>query len=129
VRVMVTGSRAVQDDATNRVHVSMALRFVVDGKEGPHVLIDGGARGIDRIAASIASRLGWEVETIRADWSRLGKAAGPLRNQRLVDSGPDVCVAFPTSLSRGTWDAVRRAHAASVPVVNGWTLGKIEADQ
>lgn len=44
-----------------------------------------------------------------------GKAAGPIRNQRMLDEGkPDLVVAFPGG--RGTADMVRRAKAAGVPV-------------
>lgn len=43
-------------------------------------------------------------------------AAGPLRNQHTVDLGADKCIAAPTEGSRGTWDCVRRAKAAGIPV-------------
>ncbi len=42
----------------------------------------------------------------------LGKAGGPVRNQAMVDSGADLCLAFPDNKSIGTWDCVQRARAA-----------------
>jgi hypothetical protein len=50
-----------------------------------------------------------------ADWDLHGKAAGPLRNQQMVDQKPDLCVAFPGG--RGTADCVRRAQAAGIEIL------------
>lgn len=52
-----------------------------------------------------------------ANWS-LGKVAGPLRNQEMVNAGADACFAFPTPNSRGTYDCMARAWAKGIPV---WT--------
>jgi hypothetical protein len=44
-----------------------------------------------------------------------GKAAGPIRNQRMIDEGkPDLVIAFPGG--RGTADMVSRAKKAGIPV-------------
>ena len=49
------------------------------------------------------------------EWDEIGKKAGPLRNQRMLDEGkPDLVVAFPGS--GGTKDMVRRAVKAGVSV-------------
>jgi hypothetical protein len=51
-----------------------------------------------------------------ADWDGLGRKAGPIRNQRMLDEGkPDLVIAFPGG--RGTADMVRRAREAGVEVV------------
>lgn len=82
------------------------------------VVIHGGAAGADSIAGSAAERSGLTVEVYPADWRAHGKAAGPIRNQRMVDEGkPDRVVAFRMpGESRGTDDMVRRARAAGIPV-------------
>src|SRR5262249_16770583 len=47
----------------------------------------------------------------QGEWDELGKKAGPLRNQRMLDEGkPDLVVAFPGG--GGTKDMVRRAVQA-----------------
>jgi len=51
-----------------------------------------------------------------ADWSQLGKAAGPRRNQEMVDAGADAVFAFPTPASRGTLDCMARAWVRGIPV-------------
>jgi hypothetical protein len=51
-----------------------------------------------------------------ADWDANGKAAGPLRNQRMLEAfNPDMVLAFPGG--RGTADMVRKAKRRGVKVV------------
>lgn len=80
------------------------------------LLIAGGARGADSLAADWASYRNVEKRVFRADWENEGRSAGVKRNQRMLDEGePDLVVAFPGG--RGTADMIRRAEAAKVPVV------------
>lgn len=124
-RILVTGSRAW----TARLPVSFALAAAAIHYGGSHsgtvTLVHGGARGLDLLAADIVTRwnqrwgggaTGWVIEEHPADWATCGKFAGGIRNQRMVDLGADVCLAFPLPGSRGTWDCVRRAEAAGIPV-------------
>ena len=85
----------------------------------PTVIIEGGATGADSIAARAAVILQVPcVVTFKADWS-MGRRAGPVRNQRMLDEGrPDLVLAFthPLGISVGTADMVRRAKRAGVEV-------------
>lgn len=75
----------------------------------------GCANGADRIADDWAlSRLIARTH-YPAEWEFHGKAAGPLRNQKMLDDGADLVVAFPGG--RGTEDMVSRAVRAKIPVV------------
>lgn len=112
-KVLITGSRSF-DDYDRMLNVFQKI----DEKFSHYdmiVLLSGACpTGADRMAENIAESLGWNVERYPADWKKDGKAAGPLRNQRMIDEKPDICVAFPTNASRGTWDCVRRAEKADV---------------
>jgi len=56
------------------------------------------------------------IRSFPADWEKDGLAAGPMRNQRMLDEGkPDLVIAFPGG--RGTADMVQRAKAAHVRVI------------
>jgi hypothetical protein len=76
----------------------------------------GGARGADALAKDWAMT---QPDIVRfeckADWKRYGPAAGPIRNQRMLDWSPDLVVAFAGG--KGTTDTVRRARAAGVEVI------------
>lgn len=77
-------------------------------------LIHGAAPGADMLADEWGRWRGIKVTPVEAEWDRLKKAAGPIRNQRMLDMKPDGVVAFPGG--SGTADMVRRARKAGVPV-------------
>lgn len=78
-------------------------------------VIEGDAHGADRLAWRWAVANGVPVEKFPANWRRDGRAAGPIRNQQMLDEGrPDIVVAFPGG--RGTADMVRRARKAGIPI-------------
>lgn len=111
MRVLVCGDRNWQDlDA-----IELILSFV-----GPNdTLVTGMANGADSLAAFAASENGAQIEEFPAKWDLFGKAAGPIRNQQMLDKGrPDIVLAFHDNLSKskGTFDMIARAKDASVPV-------------
>ena len=111
MRVLVCGGRAYDDAQTI---ASLLNGFWSDGMD---VLIHGGASGADRLAALWAEARKIPTETYLANWKAYGKAAGPMRNQRmLVEGKPDVVVAFPGG--RGTADMVNRARRAGVSIIS-----------
>lgn len=81
-------------------------------------VIEGQAPGADLMSREWAESRVLPVHPFPADWNRYGKAAGPKRNQQMLDFGPDLVVAFHQDLehSRGTGDMVRRALRAEVTV-------------
>lgn len=79
------------------------------------LLIHGGADGADTLAGAWAMERGIPCEIYPANWHRDGKAAGPIRNQYMLEQArPDGVLAFPGG--RGTADMVKRARAAGVLV-------------
>lgn len=110
MRVLVCGGRDYADEDK----VCQVLDDV--NKRTPvWLLIHGGAKGADMLAARWAWTRDVAQDRYEADWKQHGKAAGPLRNQQMIDKGkPDLVIAFPGG--RGTADMVRRAKTAGVPV-------------
>jgi hypothetical protein len=86
------------------------------------ILIEGECQGADKLGAQVARELGVPEEDIRkfpADWAKYGKAAGPIRNQQMLDEGkPDIVLAFHPDIgsSKGTLDMIKRANKAGIPV-------------
>ena len=82
------------------------------------VIIEGEARGADKIAGECAGTLGLDVRKFPADWDKHGKAAGPIRNRQMLDQQPDLVIAFHENLdkSKGTADTVREAKKRGIPV-------------
>lgn len=109
MRVLVCGGRDYSDrDAVWRELNSLNLKY------GRLTVIQGGAGGADKSAREWCLHVP-SVHMINepADWEAHGRAAGPLRNQRMIDEHkPEMVLAFPGG--RGTADMVRRAHAAGI---------------
>lgn len=118
MRVLVCGSRTFTDERIIRLALFGAVAEA-HALLGDLDVIHGGAQGADALAHQVAVNDLLDVEEYPADWDTHGKAAGPIRNQQMLDEGkPDLVLAFvdkPLAESRGTADMVRRARAAGVP--------------
>jgi predicted Rossmann-fold nucleotide-binding protein len=67
-------------------HPRVATQLLLAAGSRPvHRLLHGGARGADAAIARAAHQLGWPVSAHPADWSRHGRAAGPIRNRELLE--------------------------------------------
>jgi hypothetical protein len=113
-RILVTGSRDWDDEQAIRDAIADVAMMQGDD----FILVHGAARGADSLAAQVVDGWGGKARTEAhpADWHGEGRAAGILRNQRMVDLGADICLAFPKGESRGTRDCIRRAEKAGIPV-------------
>jgi len=93
------------------------------------IVVHGDAPGADRLARDYCQRYRMHAMLSRgpvtdrpypANWKTDGGRAGPLRNQRMIDTEHkptqpiDLVIAFPGG--SGTADMVRRAKAAGIPV-------------
>ncbi len=81
------------------------------------IIINGGAHGADSLASEFAKLNGNKCFVFPALWNLYGLAAGPIRNQRMIDEGePDFVIAFPGR--NGTADMVRRAKFHKIKVIS-----------
>ena len=111
LRVLVCGGRDYDD--LGNVWSQLDAHH---GLIGIGCIIHGGASGADALAESWAASNKVARHRFSAQWDKHGKAAGPMRNQAMIDKGkPDLVIAFPGG--RGTADMVSRARAAGVRVV------------
>jgi hypothetical protein len=114
MRVLVCGGRDYGYTVDETAEMYFTLRALHE-KFPITALIQGGARGADECARDWARDSKVKCVTVPADWYTHGKAAGPIRNQRMLDDfKPDLVVAFPGG--SGTADMVRRSRKAGIPV-------------
>lgn len=130
-RLLISGSRNLRNTIDNRAIIRDALTRAIFDMTDP-TLVTGGQMSTDiatgeKYGADYLCRAEWillpppvmTVEVRRADWKQHGRAAGPKRNQLMVDLGATRMCAFPIgddTQSRGTWDCIRRARKAGIPV-------------
>ena len=113
MRILVCGGR----DYSNFAQMTTILDALDYGKDGYITLvINGAARGADKMSTNWALSNGTDYIEYPADWDKFGKAAGSIRNQQMLDEGkPDLVIAFPGGT--GTADMIRRSRKAGIEVL------------
>lgn len=122
-RLLITGSRNFGnqgsfDIALMRTALKDARCRLANAGFDRIVLVHGGARGADQLAAAVGKSMGFVLEPHPAQWNVHGKAAGPIRNKEMVNLGADLMLAFPRGTSRGTRGCMQLAAEAGIEVVN-----------
>lgn len=112
-RILICGSR----EWTNFDKIKKILLEYPQSDET--TIIHGNCKGADKISGYLAKQLNMTIEVYPADWKKYGRAAGPIRNQQMLDNGkPDICYAFHDCIekSKGTKDMVNRCKADGLTV-------------
>jgi hypothetical protein len=109
-RILVCGGRDYQDQA-----MLFGVLDVIAEQQPIYTIIQGGASGADELARMWCHTRNVRYENFPADWRANGKAAGPIRNQQMIDEGrPTMGLAFKGG--RGTADMVQRMKKAGITV-------------
>lgn len=123
MKLIVTGSR----DWVDSFQIRCALDIFTAYKGYPNTLVHGDCpSGADFIADQIAMEgndqysTSWNIVRYPADWDRYGRAAGPIRNELMIDENLDAnyVLAFPLGESRGTRHCMGYAQSKGLTVVN-----------
>ena len=93
-----------------------AMEHDAQGRKDVHWIF-GDATGVDAIVWKWAKSCYDLYDRYKAQWTKLGKSAGPLRNQQMLDENPDIelVLAFPGGV--GTKDMISRAKKAGIKVL------------
>lgn len=116
MRIIVAGTRTFSDAALlyekmDLFTANLRNVIVLSGHSGSTRYDNTGKKivlGADLIGESWASSRGHTLEVYRADWIKHGKAAGPIRNQEMVDVA-NAAVFFWDGISPGTIDCIDRS--------------------
>lgn len=125
MRILFSGSRNWKDES---VVFECLKKIISTYGENEITIVVGGAKGLDTIVENISRSLGLNVEVFNANWNLYGKRAGPIRNQKMLDSGADLVFAFPEKESRGTRHMIDISRKAGVKTIvyenNAWKVTK-----
>lgn len=108
MKVLVCGSRDWHRDDVIRARFARLPRGTT--------ILHGGARGADKIAATAAHSLGFDVVEYPADWERFGRSAGIRRNITMLEERPDLVIAFHKDNSTGTQHVIDQTLVRGIPL-------------
>jgi hypothetical protein len=111
-KILVCGGRKFSDDELLNKTLDEHCR---NRNISDIVIIHGGASGADTLADVWATSNGCEIRKYLADWDEWGKAAGPMRNSKMLTENPNIVFAFPGGA--GTADMIKKSQAAGIPVI------------
>lgn len=109
MKLAIVGSRILPETDENLAKMTEIIRRNISGITE---VVSGGARGADTLADRFARQEKIPFVLFEADWEKYHRAAGPLRNAKVVNYC-DKLIAFYINeeKSKGTRDAVKRAKA------------------
>lgn len=118
----------VERAAAEAAYLIVWLDKLVATRGVPSFVLSGGAKGADLLAEAWRRERGYVGRAEQADWDRLGRKAGIVRNKLMLDvlravrDAPKLVVAFPNRDARGfpstgTAHMMEIARAAGVEVL------------
>lgn len=110
MKVLVAGSRDWTDKETL---FSILNQFEQEHPQTSKTLLSGGCRGADFIAEQFAQEHKWKIERFLPDWQKYGKAAGPIRNNLMLEQQPEFIFCFPLFSSKGTLQLISQISKLS----------------
>lgn len=110
-RVIIAGSRYFCNYKKLVAKCDAILANKINDPNCEVVVVSGCAQGADKLGERYAWSRQLKVEKYPADWENLGKAAGPIRNEKMAQNA-DALIAFPLYgvHNRGTQDMIHRAR-------------------
>jgi hypothetical protein len=105
MKIAIIGSRDFTDYEllSEKLHKFLNLEY----KES-YTIISGEARGADSLAEQFAEDFKIDKTIFKADWNKLGKAAGFIRNVDIIENC-DIVFAFWDGVSKGTKHSINLA--------------------
>ena len=107
MRLLIAGSRD-WDVTVDEIHRAIAEHVPRDATITE--VVSGKARGADRAGERWAKLSGIPVTPFTADWTKYGKAAGPIRNTAMADYA-DIAIVFQRNNSTGSQDMIDKMKA------------------
>ena len=110
-RCIIAGSRTINeqkivDEVMDDFHYYNPLRFI-------HVVISGGAGGVDRLGEVWARRNNCSIHQETALWNHHGRGAGVIRNGKMADMA-DMCIVIMEDDSKGSKNMIEQAVAKGI---------------
>lgn len=113
MRIVIAGCRTFCEYDEARQAICRDLACLKPS--GAVTVLSGGCRGADQLGERFAKELGWDIERYLPEWETYGRAAGPLRNKRMIEQC-DAVICFWDGKSKGTRSLIQYAQKLSKPL-------------
>jgi len=108
MKVCVCGSRYWKNKDFVDEKLDSLLQYVED--PSTVTILEGGATGVDAFAKEYAKKRNMNCQEYPADWDKLGKAAGPIRNEKMIkDCNWVIAFLQKGKENKGTQNAISQA--------------------
>lgn len=111
MKLIIAGSREVSWDQ----FLEALGQILPEFEDGTTEVVSGGARGVDKFGEEIAMANDLGLTVLKADWKKLGKRAGPVRNEQMGDYA-DALFAVWDGKSKGTKHMIDYMNKLGKPV-------------
>jgi hypothetical protein len=112
MKLAIVGSRYFID---YEIFTKALNKILNEWKDDIELVISGGAKGADTLAEKWAHEHKIEIMIFPADWKRYGRAAGPIRNTKIINESTHL-IAFAAISSKGTLDTINKAKAKGLKI-------------
>lgn len=108
MKTIIAGSRDIED-------YDLVCDAIEDSGFEITEVVSGGARGVDRLGERWADEMGINLCIFPAQWKKLGKSAGPIRNQEMARYA-DAAIVLIKNHSAGATHMLKTARALGLKV-------------
>ena len=104
-KVVIGGCR----DDTDYVFFRSRIDEIPRDKTDEIIILSGHCSGVDLMGERYAMENGFQIELFLPEWKKYGRAAGPIRNKKMVECA-DIVIAFWDGVSKGTGSLIKCAQ-------------------
>jgi len=105
LKLAVVGSRTI----TDKDFVFKTLDYFTKNVKEEIVVVSGGARGLDSLAADWAGSKGHKTEVYLPEYDKFPSKIAPIIRNKTIMENSTHCIAFIKNNSRGTLNAIENA--------------------
>ncbi len=120
MKVIIAGSRDIKDRQLLRLAIEKSGFDITE-------VVSGGAAGVDSLGEQWAREHGITLTKFPADWSSYGKAAGPIRNEKMAAyvGKEGALLALWDGKSKGTKNMIDNAEKHGLKFIIVISEGKV----
>lgn len=108
MKVIVAGSRNITAFSTVQAAIEASCFEITE-------VVSGAAKGVDTLGEQWARENGVQIKRFPADWTKNGRAAGPIRNRQMAEYA-EALIAIWDGVSRGTENMIEEARKRNLQV-------------